>query len=234
MKKKNGIIVLVIVLLVAVIAGVGYKIADKFYAPLVQTKAVSYLCHKYDAKSNEFEMVDYNQAHITLDEYEIFFLKPRWVDFSFEYVYNGRHFVVCKKNGTFYDDYQFDDIQEWCTEWLKENVDERIIGFEFNTDDILYYLSAPKKGYGYIISKDDAKDFLLRYKSFGDYNVFYYYDSNGSNYYGVDEELSKEIGSKLQMGDRASAEYTDKSVNKKIDKFREYSWSSWNMVKEYG
>ena len=36
MKKKNGIIVLIIVLSVAVIAGAGYKIADKFYAPLVQ------------------------------------------------------------------------------------------------------------------------------------------------------------------------------------------------------
>ena len=101
MNKKNGIIVLIVVLSVAVIAGVGYKIADKFYAPLVQTKAVSYLCHKYNAKPDEFEMVDYNQAHITLDEYEIFFLKPRWVDFSFEYVYNGRHFVVCKRMGLF-------------------------------------------------------------------------------------------------------------------------------------
>lgn len=37
MKKKNGIIVLIIVLSVAVIAGVGYKIVDKFCAPLVQT-----------------------------------------------------------------------------------------------------------------------------------------------------------------------------------------------------
>lgn len=231
MKKKKKKL-LIIVLSVAVIAGVGYKIADKFYAPLVQTKAVSYLCHKYDAKPDEFEMVDYNQAHIELKEYEIFFQKPVWVDFSFEYKYNDRNFVVNRNKNNFCDDYQMEDIQNWCTEWLKENVDERIVGFEFNTDDILYYLSVPKKGYGYVISKDDAKDFLLRYKSFGDYNVFYYYDSNGSNYYGIDEELSKEIGSKLQMGDRASAQYTDKSVNKKIDKFREYSWRSWNVLEK--
>lgn len=70
MKKKNGIIVLIVVLSVAVIAGVGYKIADKFYAPLVQTKAVSYLCHKYDAKPDEFEMVDYNQAHYNFTIYK--------------------------------------------------------------------------------------------------------------------------------------------------------------------
>lgn len=103
MKKKNGIIVLVIVLSVAVIAGVGYKIADKFYAPLVQTKAVSYLCRKYDAKPDEFEMVDYNQAHIELKEYEIFFQKPVLVDFSFEYKYNDRNFVVNRNKNNFCD-----------------------------------------------------------------------------------------------------------------------------------
>ena len=70
-KKKK---LLIVVLSVAVIAGVGYKIADKFYAPLVQTKAVSYLCHKYDAKPDEFEIVDYCKAHIFWDDKNILLL----------------------------------------------------------------------------------------------------------------------------------------------------------------
>lgn len=231
MKKKNGIIVLIVVLSVAVIAVVGYKIADKFYAPLVQTKAVSYLCHKYDAKPDEFEMVDYNQAHITLDEYEIFFLKPRWVDFSFEYVYNGRHFVVCKKNGTFYDDYQFDDIQEWCTEWLKENVDERIVGFEFNTNDIRnYYLNTNKK-YNSVIEKEDAKDFLSNYKQDDDCVWIYYYDVNGNGFYVENYELTKKAENILNLESRCSVTYTEKTLSREIFKYKYDNWDSWNTVK---
>lgn len=232
MKKKNGINVLIVVLSVAVIAGVGYKIADKFYAPLVQTKAVSYLCHKYDAKPDEFEMVDYNQAHITLDEYEIFFSKPRWVDFSFEYVYNGRHFVVCKKNGTFYDDYQFDDIQEWCTEWLKENVDERIVAVKLDTYDILYYLSATKKGYDYVISKDEAKEFLINSKPIDEKRKIYCLDTENGKNYGIDETLSKEANSKIGNSIKCSVKYTDESLEKEIDKSKEYSWDSWNVLEK--
>lgn len=231
MKKKNGIIVLVVVLSVAVIAGVGYKIADKFYAPLVQTKAVSYLCHKYDAEPDEFEMVDYNQAHIELKEYEIFFQKPVFVDFSFEYKYNDRNFVVNRNKNNFCDDYQMEDIQNWCTEWLKENVDERIVGFEFNTNDIRdYYLHTNKK-YNSVIGKEDAKNFLSNYKQDDDCIWIYYYDVNGKGFYAENDELTKKAENILNLESRCSVTYTEKTLSREIFKYKYDNWDSWNTVK---
>ena len=227
MKKKNGIIVLIVVLSVAVIVGVGYKIADKFYAPLVQTKAVSYLCHKYDAKPDEFEMVDYNQAHITLDEYEIFFLKPRWVDFSFEYVYNGRHFFVTKNNGHFCDDYQLIDIENWGTEWLKNNIDKRIVGFRINSLDMIDSFNSEKIPYIY---ENDIELFLKNYLSTNDgkKSVIYFYDESLEIYNSeescdlIDKKLSNKLGI---VKENYSSLVSENNMEYNFEKSREYSWT---------
>ena len=147
-------------------------------------------CEKYNAKPNEFKMKDYNQAHLEWYDTGVFTQTPKWLDFSFEFEYKGRRFIACRNKGAIYDDYQLDDIEKWCTEWLQENVDNRITGVEISTHDILNYLSATKTGYNHVISKNETYDFLINYKE-NETKVFYYYDINGSTFYGVDENLGK-------------------------------------------
>ena len=158
MKKKNGIIVLIIVLSVAVIAGVGYKIADKFYAPLVQTKAVSYLCHKYDAKPDEFEIVDYCKAHIFWDDKNIFYLTPNFVDCSFEFKYKDENFIVCRKGSHFYDDYQLDYLETQLTEWMQKNINTVIFGIEIESTDIFDYCKYVKSND--VLGENDIEPFM--------------------------------------------------------------------------
>ena len=74
-------------------------------------QSLEYLCEKYNANPQEFKLIKYNQAHSEEEEYEIFLTKTVWIDFSFEYEYNNRHFIVSKNKKGYYDDYQFDDIQ---------------------------------------------------------------------------------------------------------------------------
>ena len=231
MKNKNRKKSIIIAIVVVVLCLVGYKIADKVSYPLVRAKAVLYLADKYDAKISDFEMTDHIHSRFIIEDenpYDLKF-KPKWKDFAFEFKYKDRKFIVNRYKGKFYDDYQLDDIEKWCTEWLQENVDNRITGVEISTHDILNYLSATKTGYNHVISKNETYDFLINYKE-NETKVFYYYDINGSTFYGVDENLGKQI--KLKIGSRAkcSAQFSKESAIKKIDKNSNYSWMSWYKV----
>lgn len=48
-------------------------------------------------------------------------------------------FFVNRDKGRFYDDCQLEDIENWSTERLKENVDERIIGIDLDSGHIRKY-----------------------------------------------------------------------------------------------
>lgn len=136
MKKQIKTIILIIVILISGV--VGYKIIDRSSLAFIQTKAIDYLCEKYDASVNEFELVDYNSPHIYWKEHNIFFQKPVWINPSFEFIYNGRLFIVSKMNNEFYDDYQLEDVEIWCTEWCQNNVDDRITAVEIDSSNTLF------------------------------------------------------------------------------------------------
>lgn len=155
------------------------------------------------------------------------------MDFSFEFEYKGRRFIACRNKGAIYDDYQLDDIEKWCTEWLQENVDNRITGVILDTRDILYYSSTIKKGYTYVITEAETENFLKNYKSFNDIKVFNYYDINGPVNHGIDEELNQKIIFKIGNGVDYSADYSEKIITREIDKSRFINWSSWYLTKDY-
>ena len=97
--------------------------ANLFAYPVIAAQAKIYLSLKYKESPTKFELVDHNQSYVRSEEYEVFFMKPKWVDFSFEYKYNDRLFFVNRDKGRFYDDYQLEDIENWSTEWLHKNVE---------------------------------------------------------------------------------------------------------------
>lgn len=160
-RKSIKIIFLAIILL---------TLANLFAYPVVAAQAKIYLSLKYKESPTKFELVDHNQSHVRSKEYAVFFTQPVWIDFSFEYKYNDRLFFVNRDKGRFYDDYQLEDIENWCTEWLKENVDERIIGIDLDSDHIRKY---QKEFNNRKLIENDTKEFL---------NYFFLYPYNDEYY----------------------------------------------------
>lgn len=148
--------------------------------PVVGAQAKIYLSLKYKEPPSKFELVDHNQSHFTREEYEVFFTKTKWVDFSFEYKYNDRLFFVNRDKGRFYDDYQLEDIENWCTKWLQDNVDERFVGVELNSNHIFKYQN---KFNNNKINQNEIENFLYEYFS-GTLDDLYFaclYDEHQSN-----------------------------------------------------
>ncbi len=195
-RKSIKIIFLAIILL---------TLANLFAYPVVAAQAKIYLSLKYKESPTKFELVDHNQSYMRSEEYEVFFMKPKWVDFSFEYKYNDRLFFVNRDKGRFYDDYQLEDIENWCTEWLKENVDERIIGIDLDSGHIRKYQKVfnNKKLY-----KNITKDFLYYYFSgyLDEYYMANFYDESMIHESDIESEKSK-LGSiilnKLKIAETA-------------------------------
>ena len=179
MKNKNRKKSIIIAIVVVVLCLVGYKIADKVSYPLVRAKAVLYLADKYDAKISDFEMTDYIHSRFIIEDenpYDLKF-KPKWKDFAFEFKYKDRKFIVNRYKAKFYDDYQLEDIEKWCSDWLKNNVDDRMFAVAIDSRDIILYQRASKKGNKYILNQEDAVDFpnTLTYEDFGEPMLYYIY-----------------------------------------------------------
>ena len=206
-RKSIKIIFLAIILL---------TLANLFAYPVVAAQAKIYLSLKYKESPTKFELVDHNQSHVRSEEYEVFFMKPKWVDFSFEYKYNDRLFFVNRDKGRFYDDYQLEDIENWCTEWLKENVDERIIGIDLDSGHIRKYQKVfnNKKLY-----KNITKDFLYYYFSgyLDEYYMANFYDESMIHESDIESEKSK-LGSiilnKLKIAGTAQTNIINLSQDK--------------------
>lgn len=167
-RKSIKIIFLAIILL---------TLANLFAYPVVAVQAKIYLSLKYKESPTKFELVDHNQSYMRSEEYEVFFMKPKWVDFSFEYKYNDRLFFVNRDKGRFYDDYQLEDIEKWSTEWLQENVDKRIVGIDLYSEHIREY---QRKFSNKKLNKSVTKDFLYYYFSgcLNDYYMASFYDES--------------------------------------------------------
>lgn len=235
MKKTIRIILSLLGVAIVVVLGIifgiqAYKARNFDY---VHEKSLEYLCEKYDAQPEEFELVYYNQAHYTQVEVGFLDYEKVWVDFSFEYVYKDRHFVVSRNKNGFYDDYQFDDIQKWCTEWLQENVDERIVGINFNTNNIINFYENTGYDFSYVLSKKDAKKFLLNYTNKDEFVHIYFFDL----YYTDDdiklynEELCEKVNNTLGDDLICGANYTQERPSKRIDRIKDGNWDTWTELK---
>lgn len=232
MKNKNRKKSIIIAIVVVVLCLAGYKIADKVSYPLVRAKAVLYLADKYNAKISDFEMTDYNHSNFFWSDKLIFIPVLKMTDFSFEFKYKDRSFIVTRYNGHFYDDFQLPDVEHWCTQWLIQNVDNRIVGVTLSSLDLYWYQSYNNKGAKYIITQDDTVEFLNCY-SFNRYGkkncAFGFYDSNISE---NDNQATKNVGneivsklhSKLNINDEAYCTYENSEHKFSISKEKNQVW----------
>ena len=226
-KKLRAIVIAmgVVLLLLALNA-----VANKVSYPYVKARAVTYLSHKYDAKRSEFELVDYRHAGTYWDSSrDEFFQFLAWDDFAFEFEYKGREFFVNRSDGKFYDDYQLEDVEIWCTQWLQENVDSRITGINISEEELLNYAINSERGTDYVITKDDTEEFLNTY-SFnpdGGYlmSIYFYDDSiNSSNELEIQEEMRSVLHEKLNLNKSVKATYTQKTITKREGKAYHGEW----------
>ncbi len=155
---------LAIVFLILVLVFFAYKIVDLTNYHFVEARAVNYLCDKYNADKNEFELVDYKPSELYITSSGELVQHLAFSDFSFEYKYKNKNFFVNRYKGKFYDDYQLDDIEKWCTEWLQENVDKNIIGLFLDSRNIAYFYYNTHRNFQYIITEDDAEELILNCK----------------------------------------------------------------------
>ena len=229
MSKKNKIIIIFAVLFAVVMLILGIFLIEqhmrKTDVDSAKEQSLEYLCEKYNANPQEFKLIKYNQAHSEEEEYEIFLTKTVWIDFSFEYEYNNRHFIVSKNKKGYYDDYQFDDIQNWCTEWLQKNVDQKIIGMYLDTENIINYYDKNNLDYKYIISKVDSKQFLKCFEN--DVARFYFYDKEYTYDDIYIDKLSMKFNSTLKADYIPSFYYVTNTPKKHFACFKFIQWKSY-------
>ena len=171
--KKSIIIVAVVVICFAVFGA--YKFVDTYSHSYAENKVINYLCQKYDEDASAFEVLDYQQArYVRRDNGHFFGYKRERVDFSFKVKYKGKIMFVKKYNRVYFDDYQITDIQKWGTDWLKENVDENIVGFDLDSYDILQYQQNKNKGNYYIMMQTDIEEFLDSF-TYNDNSTYTFY-----------------------------------------------------------
>ncbi|MGN0457692.1 MAG: hypothetical protein ACI4IL_01805 [Eubacterium sp.] len=222
---KNAIKIVSILLIIAILGGcsvTGIKSAS------VKSQAIEYLCEKYDAKPEEFELVDYRIAQTAFIDNGSIFQKPKWVDYAFEFKYNGRNFFVNREDEEFYDDYQLEDVEKWCTEWLQQNVDERIIGMGLSTTSLLDYYHSSNKSFGYLMKTDDTEEILksVSPKESNDYFIVYYYDKtiNPFKDYSVSDYIEIQLKNVFGNGKEYDACYSSNGVKIDIEKINYNSW----------
>lgn len=179
MKKRSKVLITTLIIVIA--GAVALIIANYTSFNFVKFQCENYLSKKYDADKSEFELIDYKEFHFYWNYHTLFLPKPDWTDFSFEYKYNDKLFFVNRIDFKFYDDYQIDDVETWCTEWLQNNIDERITGIEINSDFLWNFCKNYKKDTYYVISSNDAYDFIGYVIDYAKYNDIYYKDENDEN-----------------------------------------------------
>lgn len=232
MNKKTKKIIIAILIVISCFGL--YKIVDATSYTFVRMKAEAYLCQKYDAKPSEIELVDYKPAHIYWDDYYIFWLTPKWSDFSFEYRYKDRNFFVNRTDGKFYDDYQLEDIEKWCTEWLKENIDESIVGLDIDSNIIENYYKNTNKSSYETINEEDAEGIINKGFEINVYYIYYYDENVDEKFiFKYNEEFNKKFHSKRYLYDGLEAYYLKSNLVVFPEKRNDFNWVRYYVSVEY-
>ena len=207
--KKKKLLIVFLVLIIGALTCLS--------VPAVRTlQAKYYLSQKYDAKMSEFKVEDYEGGHYTSVDALFIFNDYYWIDFSYEFSYNGRNFVVRKNDNGWYDDYQLEDLEKWSTEWLQANADSSIKGCYFDTKNLLNYYKINNIGYSNPIAQEDIKNFLLDYVKYDYIETIYYYIPENSDNYINEYEMNKIISKSLGVNLDVHAQNKENTLQRKI------------------
>lgn len=157
--------------------------------------AKRYIANKYNIETDLISEVSYTKKHLEPDfvlfeNYNIWVVPSRW-----KFNYGEREFNVEYINDHFVDDFQLEDLEIWCTEYLQDNVDSNISGIELYSDMIFhdntydmfskrsrYYTVRSSKSLSYSDNKlwkqEDISEFLnYQFDNYKHLGVFYKTDN---------------------------------------------------------
>ena len=166
--------------------------------------AKRWLSNKYDWSMSDIKIIDYQKDYFSSDIGFFFLDAPNTVTYhNKQWIcqYNERQFNLEKYGNTYADDYQLEDIFNWCTDFLKQNVNKNISGVEISGD--IFF-----NGYTYVISLPDLR-FNKTYKN--DYKLLW--DSNKV----FTESDSELIINTLSEKDKLAIFYTVDNLSEYID-----------------
>ena len=189
-RKKKKIIYSAILLALGIIIVlislffVKYKTVDNY----MTARAYHYLSAKYDADESEFTLIDYDKAHWFLNDDD--FPELERAPYKWEFEYNGRKFFVNRLDRKFYDDYQLEEIEQWCVEWLQENVFSDILHIELNSFDLWNY----QMKFGNTVIRRENIEVFLTNKPKSRYKTFVYFESDNE---GASQQIQSKVDSVL-------------------------------------
>lgn len=184
MKKKVTVVIAIIVLIILVTIGVHINSNSH-----TDNQLKSALSDKYGWEEKDIKIEIHEKANTVrnfdLEGSTVNHYNEKWVC-----EYNERKFNVEYTDRHFADDYQLEDIFNWCTEYLKNNVDKEIIGVEISSD-IIYHSSEKSFVYSLpwennkVFTKEDASEILrVQKENINKNGLGIFYLVNNVNEYG--------------------------------------------------
>lgn len=189
MKKAKK--VLSVILIVSVVICSLYVGIHTIYVQAYRAEAVEYLVEKYGFDSKKLILLDYEPSKFHDDTdlgipFDLYMSSCNWL-----FRYKGRTFSVIKdyKTNKILDNYQYEELFKWGTDYLQKNIDPNIVGFKI---DIVGY----ERKYEQIDVKSyfqDQSELTIYYKT---NNIERYYDQKKYNTNSLYDAINKEIKEK--------------------------------------
>lgn len=165
------------------------------YSNSLTRNAKEYIANKYGVTQSEITEVEEYKPHIEtefvlLEKFNIWVVPAKWV-----FNVDGKNFNVEYFQKHYVDDFQLEDLEIWCTEYLQDNVDSNISGIELYSDMIFhdntydmfskrsrYYTVRSSKSLSYSDNKlwkqEDISEFLnYQFDNYKHLGVFYKTDN---------------------------------------------------------
>lgn len=175
--KKNTKTALIIALAVALLTA-ALITTYMIHKSVITARAVDYLCEKYSEKSDAFEVIDCTVSHYYLNDDAIPQLSKS--DNMWEIKYNNRRFFVKQTGSNYVDDYQLEDIEQWAVEYMQNNIDENIVGFDIWSNDLFDYLQTEYPSDKHHLITEDEAEYFLNSNGFN-----YHLNSKNQSYHGL-------------------------------------------------
>lgn len=211
----------------------------------INNRMLNYLSEKYSVDKSQITIMEHDKAKLNF-EYD--FMESTYINYTHHKwicEIENREFEVKFFKFHFVDDYQLEDLEKWCTNYYKENINPNIVGTViygntvFHDPDIRYNNNLPYSD-NRLWKENDIKDFIRYQYLFNRENgISVYVNDIESN--AVKEAYSNKISNKLNSdidfgNDLSSSDvniiFTDESVIyfQRIYEQREGSYGCQNVL----
>ena len=122
----------------------------------------NYFLDKYEFNGDELKFIGYtpkilknNYSTTPVPFVDFYYTFEKW-----KFNYNGRTFNIYNIDGTYYDDYQLEDMSNWCTEYIKKNIDSNVVGVEIENTYMFQERNRTDYVQTRVFTKNDVIEFL--------------------------------------------------------------------------